>query len=105
MSKQAKNTAADENNQDLNERERIQRLQKKAIAESLKILGIFGLPAIAGVLVGQLIDNLLNIAPFGSLAILMLMFVTSWIVVLRTTLDIRRVSREAENDSENQDAE
>lgn len=103
MSTQTKKTANQKANQELSEEERIKRLHKKAMNEALKILGIFGLPAILGILVGQLIDNLLNIAPFGSLIVLMLMFVGSWVVVLRTTLQIRKAGEQQEGNESSED--
>ena len=58
-------------------------LHTKTFHLMLKILVIFGVPAIIGFFVGRYIDTRFDIRPNGSLMVLGVTFITSWLITIR----------------------
>ena len=59
------------------------RFRNNTISIAYKILGIFGIPAIGGFVIGRFADSQFNIAPYGSLGAFAVAFVLSWVMVFR----------------------
>lgn len=82
--------------------DRKKKLQDRTFMLMFRILIIFGLPAVLGYFVGNWVDMTYNMRPYGSLLVLLVTFVFSWIVVIRMylTLDKERKEIEALEDAE-----
>jgi F0F1-type ATP synthase assembly protein I len=59
-------------------------LNKKLLRTMLTYLVIFGIPAVAGAFLGNLIDNTFDIKPVGTVLLLLIAYIISWVVAYRT---------------------
>ena len=60
---------------------KLQNLYKKMIFTVILLFFIFGLPALLSTVLGDIIDERLNIKPFGTLAFLFISYILSWVIV------------------------
>jgi len=66
---------------------------------ALQMLGIFAIPAIAGLLLGYFIDDYFDSSPYGTLGVLAFFYVLSWSIVFRTIQKVRKMSLEENKDN------
>ncbi|PIR04147.1 MAG: hypothetical protein COV59_03105 [Candidatus Magasanikbacteria bacterium CG11_big_fil_rev_8_21_14_0_20_39_34] len=55
-----------------------------------QILAIFALPALAAFFIGKWIDTTYSIKPYGTLSILLISFILSWVLTIRIYLKLQR---------------
>ena len=79
-------------------------LVHKTFTSMFKILIIFGIPAAIGFFVGSFVDAKYDIRPNGSVGVLAVTFILSWIIMIRMYLNITKqfsALREQENAERN----
>lgn len=74
----------------------IEEFRSKTFAMMLKLLFIFGIPAVAGFFLGRYVDARFDMRPTGTLIVLMITFVFSWAIVIRMFITLERERRELE---------
>ena len=65
-------------------------LVQKTFRMLLRILLIFGLPAVAAFFLGKWVDTQFSAKPYGTLIILLLSFAFSWFLTIRMYFQLQR---------------
>ena len=80
-------------------------LTHKTFILSLSVLGIFGVPAIIGFFVGRWVDVSYGVRPYGSMAVLAVTFLFSWVLIIRLYLKLTKEFAKIREDEEKERAE
>lgn len=82
--------------------EKRESLSNKTFLLALSLIGIFGVPAIIGFFVGRWVDSTYDMRPYGSMAVLAVTLIFSWILVIRMYLKLtneyKRIREEEEKE-------
>lgn len=87
----------DQNNKSFEERK--QELWHRTFLMMLKILIVFGLPAVIAYFVGGWLDLRYGIEPYGTVGVLFSAFILSWAVVLRMYFKLSEEYKKLEQES------
>ena len=72
----------------------VDRFKKNTYQMAIKFFGIFGAIAVAGALIGHYIDKQFEIQPYGTLVILAISYVITWVYILMTIKKFSKVKKE-----------
>ncbi len=79
------------NNMDIqNNQQKREAFQHKTFVLMLRILFIFGIPAVSGYFLGKYLDTRFNMRPLGSVLTLVFTFILSWTLVIRMYLKLEK---------------
>lgn len=73
-----------------NKQQKREAFQHKTFVLMLRILFIFGIPAVTGYFLGKYLDNRFDMRPVGSVLTLIATFVFSWTLVIRMYLKLEK---------------
>ncbi|HEX9804791.1 MAG TPA: hypothetical protein VGA67_03850 [Candidatus Dojkabacteria bacterium] len=58
---------------------------------AFRIMFIFAVPAILGAIIGRIIDNVFDIFPYGSIGLLGILYLLSWIILFKTITKFKNI--------------
>lgn len=80
-------------------------LERRTFLVMFRILLIFGMPAVIGFFAGRYLDTTYDMRPYGSLLVLGITLIFSWVLVIRLYLSLEKERREIEKLEQEQDIE
>ncbi|MBU0660735.1 hypothetical protein KKG22_00980 [Patescibacteria group bacterium] len=86
----------------MNTTDKREELIHKTFVSMIKILFIFGIPALIGFFVGRYMDKTYDISPYGSLVTLACTFILSWLMTIRLYMSISQNFRVLKQEEDSQ---